>query len=30
MITYDVVSASLKHIKNANKIEGVTNSSSWS
>ena len=29
MITYDVVSASLKHIKNANKIEGVTNSSSW-
>ena len=29
MITYDVVSASLKHIKNANKIEGVTNSSNW-
>lgn len=29
MITYDVVSASLKRIKNANKIEGVTNSSSW-
>lgn len=29
MITYDVVSASLKPIKNANKIEGVTNSSSW-
>lgn len=29
MITYDVVSASLKRIKNANQIEGVTNSSSW-
>lgn len=29
MITYDVVSASLKHIKSANKIEGVTNSSNW-
>ena len=29
MITYDVVSASLKRIKNANKIEGVTNSSNW-
>lgn len=29
MITYDVVSASLKHIKNANKIEGVANSSNW-
>ena len=29
MITYDVVSASLKPIKNANKIEGVTNSSNW-
>lgn len=29
MITYDVVSASLKRIKNANKIEGVANSSSW-
>lgn len=29
MITYDVVSASLKHIKNASKIEGVTNSSNW-
>lgn len=29
MITYDVVTATLKRIKSANKIEGVTNSSSW-
>lgn len=29
MITYDVVSASLKRIKNANKIEGVASPSNW-